>query len=209
MTGPGIIPRFRKRGVTTYIDKVIGRGPVAYWPLYEVSGATAICLINAAQSGTYTGVTLGQPGIGDGNTSPSFDGTSDYCNIYSATLNAAFNRDLYTVAGWMKVSGVGVWTDGAVRYAFYATSDAVNNIVMIEKNSANNQINWTHRAGGTNKFIAATPVSPVGWVHVAMTVTLAGDVGRCFVEYSHITRRTADRSFECIRWLLGSLGDME
>ena len=43
--------------------------------------------------GAYTGVTLGQDGIGDGNTCPLFDGANDFLDFYSAGFSSAFNGD--------------------------------------------------------------------------------------------------------------------
>ncbi|GAI14148.1 unnamed protein product, partial [marine sediment metagenome] len=78
-------------GVLAYDDKVLGMDPIAYWPLSETSGLVANCLVNPAQNGVYTGVTLGQPGIGDGNTAPYFDGTNDYVDVLTAAFIAAYN----------------------------------------------------------------------------------------------------------------------
>ena len=78
----------------TYIQKVLGIEPgnlIAYWPMSEPSGGIAINAEGtAARNGAYTGVTLAQPGIGDGNTCPLFDGANDFNNVYSASLDAAF-----------------------------------------------------------------------------------------------------------------------
>ena len=41
-----------------YNEKVLRTGPIAYWPQDETSGTVARCLVNPAQNGTYTGVTL-------------------------------------------------------------------------------------------------------------------------------------------------------
>ena len=59
-------------GGATYYKKVLATEPanlLAYWPLNEGSGSVADNLEGtAARDGAYTGVTLGQAGIGDGWT---------------------------------------------------------------------------------------------------------------------------------------------
>ena len=57
----------------TYSDKILGYGPFAYFTLSDKVGLVARDLTVNANHGTYFGVTLGQPGIGDGRTSPYFD----------------------------------------------------------------------------------------------------------------------------------------
>ena len=94
-----------------YSDKVLGYSPIAYWPLWEASGATAEDISGNGFDGAYTGVTLGQEGIGDGNTCPLFDGANDYVDIYSAGFAGALMRLRVPLTGWMKVFNAGVWTD--------------------------------------------------------------------------------------------------
>ncbi|MFV1969356.1 MAG: hypothetical protein ACC628_28375, partial [Pirellulaceae bacterium] len=59
--------------------------------MWEASGSISDDLSPQGNDGAYTGVTLGQPGIGDGRTCPLFDGANDYNNIYSAALNTDFD----------------------------------------------------------------------------------------------------------------------
>ncbi len=49
-----------------YFRKVLSHRPIAYWPLWEASGSVAFDLAGNALHGAYTGVTLGQVGVGDG-----------------------------------------------------------------------------------------------------------------------------------------------
>ena len=73
--------------ITTQADNLI-----VYWPLWETSGTTIDNYEGtAARDGTYSSVTLGETGIGDGKTSPRFDGTNDYCAIHTTSLQSAFN----------------------------------------------------------------------------------------------------------------------
>ena len=53
--------------VLLYSEKVLALSPIAYWPLWEAAGAVAEDISGNGFDGAYTGVTLGQTGIGDGN----------------------------------------------------------------------------------------------------------------------------------------------
>lgn len=152
-----------------YSSKLLAYSPISYWIQGEASGLTAIDEINSpAQDGTYTGVTLGQPGIGDGNTCPLYDGVNDYTDIYSAAFAGAFSGTIGTIAGWMKMSGVGVWSDGSPHRIMYIRGDA-NNDVSILKAGANNRLQAIYRTGGANHIANADGYSSTDWIHLLLT----------------------------------------
>lgn len=160
---------------------------IGYWPLSEQVGVTAYDEGGSGLHGTYrntagvlNGVTLENAGIGDGRTAAGFDGTNGYCNIYSAALNAAFNNAEGTVAGWMQVSGSGVWTDGANRTPIVLRADA-NNVVQLLKSSASNTFQFFYVAGGTSKSVSKASFSPTAWQHVALTWSKSGDALKAYV----------------------------
>ena len=64
----------------------------------EASGTDMIDAV-AAHNGTYTGVTLGQPGIGDGLTCPLFDGANDYAIANHADFEGL---TAFTFGGWFR-----------------------------------------------------------------------------------------------------------
>lgn len=73
---------------TTYDQAVLADTPLAYWPLNETSGTTANDLSGNGHNGTYAGgFTLGQTGIGDGETAVAFNGST---GKVTTTLNQAF-----------------------------------------------------------------------------------------------------------------------
>lgn len=135
--------------IGSYAQKVLSYGPIAYWPLNELSGTVANCLVNPAQNGTYTGVTLGEPGIGDGNTCPFFDGANDYVNIQTAALAAAFNGAAGTVQMWW-YHNILSFNDAIGRRMFYAYVD-VNNLTLIQKTGTNANLQADYRAGGVTE----------------------------------------------------------
>src|SRR3972149_4677456 len=79
---------FQAVATLTYAEKVLATEPsnlLAYFICGEASG-TVMQEEKNNYDGAYTGVTLGQTGIGDGNTCPLFDGANDYGNLYTAGL---------------------------------------------------------------------------------------------------------------------------
>lgn len=165
-----------------YNDNVInifGSSLLAYWPLWEPSGATANDISGNARHGAYTSVTLAQTGIGDGRTAASFNGTTSYANIYSASLHSAFNGSEGSIICWLKVSGVGVWTDGILRRAVSIAFNT-NNRVTINKTLASNRVSVEYIAGATNKTVNIT-TSNVGWLCLVITWSKSADQMICYL----------------------------
>ena len=151
-----------------YQGKVLATGPIAYWMLNETSGLVAYDQIRSAQNGAHTGVTLGQAGIGDGRTSPLYDGANDYTNVHSAAFVAAFNGSAGTVMCWARMSGAGVWTDGTFRAAVRLTADG-NNYIHIARGAVNNRLGLLYVAGGAVKDVLLDGLTATGWMHFALT----------------------------------------
>lgn len=158
----------------TYHRKVLnmfGSSIVAYWPLWEASGAAAPLDIsgngyNGAYGATTAKPTPGAAGIGDGHTSTSFDG-GDLINVYSLGLAGAFSGVAGTLLAWGKVSGSGVWTDGTQRFIARLVADD-NNYVFIDKRTTSNNLRVLYSAGGTAKGVTTT-YSATGWFHYGVT----------------------------------------
>ena len=162
----------------SYIDKVIGLGPIAYWPLNEGSGTTAACQINPAQNGTYTGVTLANDATGSfGTAAPFFDGANDYVNIYSLTLANAWNTPERSMMVWAKVNGAGVWTDGATRAAIDLRGVVGTDNYIQRKDNVNNRLDWLYRssAGGILQTRSEAGVSTTDWMCLIFTVSVASN----------------------------------
>lgn len=170
-----------------YTNKVIAVAPaslIAYWPMAEASGSTAVNEEGtAARNGTYPAPTatptLGQAGIGDGRTAPTFDG-GDYVTIQTASLAAAFNGAEGTLAGWFKVSAAGDWTDGAERNVVRFAVDG-NNSVHLRKHTTNNNLLWLYAAGGTGKLVTLATAAPLTWQHMAITWSAAADQMKAYI----------------------------
>jgi hypothetical protein len=166
-------------GALTYTDKVKGiesANLVLYHPMNEASGTTAVDASSQGNDGAYTGVTLGQTGIGDGETCPLFDGTNDFNNFYSAGFNADFKAfgGECTIAWWFKVSGAGVWTDSTSRY-FVRLVDDGSNLFAFHKRNINNRVDLDYYAGGTMDTVAAADYTSTDWYHIAVTISATAD----------------------------------
>jgi hypothetical protein len=162
-----------------YYQKVLALDPIAYWLLDEKSGTVAYDLVaeNGAQNGTHTGVTLGQPGIGDGRTSPLYDGANDFTNIHSATLASAFSGDEGSISIWAKVSAAGVWTDAANRSSVRLSTDT-GDYIMLYKRTVNNSYRLERFDGAIDQITVAT--SSTDWMHFIFTWSIAADEVRAY-----------------------------
>lgn len=164
----------------SYLQQLLATQPasrVAYWPFDEATGAVARELI-AGRDGAYTGVTLGQTGIGDGTTAPFFDST-DRVNLLTSGLASAFNGAEGSISLWCKVTDASIWTDATVRYALFLSADASNQ-VYIRRSATNNQLFAAHVGGGVTKS-ATIPTSSLGWINLIWTWSALAGQGHIWV----------------------------
>lgn len=168
-----LMPWTNKVNYTQIVQSTATANLIAYWTMAEASGTVALDESGNGRVGAYTGVTLGQTGIGDGRTAPSFDGATSFNNVFSASLQSAFNSAEGTIALWVRVSGAGVWSDGVVRRFITLQVDA-NNRVYIEKVAGANTFGFNYVAGGTAKSRNRS-TSTTAWLHAALTWSKSGD----------------------------------
>lgn len=152
---------------------VAGDALIGYWPLWEPSDVVAFDLAGYQRNAAYTAVTLNQPGMGDGSACPSFDGSTSFCNIYSAGFAAAFNNQEVTVLAWCKMPSAAL-TDGVTRRALNIGADS-NNVVRISKPNTNNNLSVSYVAGGTNKVVTKASVTTTDWFHIGLTASKSAD----------------------------------
>lgn len=159
------------------LRRLFGSSIVSYLPLWEPAGATVAADISGrGYNGAPTAVTFGAAGIGDGSTAASFDGSTSFIDWYSAGLASAFNASEGTLMIWAKVSAAGVWTDTTVRVLGLLSSDGVSqNYIRIIKNSINNQLVFTYRAGNVNKAVTKSSVTTTGWMALGLTWSVSAD----------------------------------
>ena len=151
---------------------------IGFWPQDELAGAISYDASPEQNNGAYTGVTLGQPGIGDGRTVPFFDGATSFNNIYSAGLNADFDGTEGTLLIWGRVTNAGVWTDGISRRLLTIEVDA-NNYIIIDKGGANS-IRGIYRAGGTTETATQAGITTLDYFSFAMSWSVIADEVRYY-----------------------------
>lgn len=163
---------------TTYTTRLRAVAPanlIAGWPLAESGGGVATDESGNGRVGAYSNVTLGQYGIGDGRTAALFNGTSSYCDIYSASLAAAFDGGEGTILAWVRAAP----NDGTGRSILILQGSNSNNRIFLDKPTAGG-IRARYTAGGTAKTFA-TAAAPSGWTSVIMTWSKTADDLRLYV----------------------------
>jgi len=179
-------------GDVDYIAKMqglFGNSLIGYYPGAEAPASPlppALDYSPLGNNGAYTGVTLGQPGIGDGLTCPLYDGVGDFNNIYSAGFAAAFNPAEGTVFGWHKVFDAAVWTDAAFRRLWTIRADATNTIDCYKTN-VNNQLFFGRQAGGISDGVATTVAGGItGFFSSALTWSIAAGQLKVYINGAQV-----------------------
>lgn len=163
-----------------YINKVLGIGSsnlLALWPLNELSGSVAInAQGNVSRNGTYSNVSLGQTvGPFGSGLFGRWNGTTSYCDIFSASLQSAFSPTEGSCAAWVKLAAASVWSDGTSRRFINLLADS-SNVVRLGRTTTLNTLEWIYRAGGTLETITSTSVGgTTSWFHVALTWSKSND----------------------------------
>ena len=173
---PGqLLKLFGTTTILTYAQNVaLIPNLLAYWKLDETSGTTATDASGNGYNGTYSGPTLNSiagPSAGMGNA-PSFDGIND--KMTPATLTG-FTPGEGSWGAWCKVSGAGIWTDGASRPAGWFGVNT-NNRYTMTKHTVANQFRYVSLVGGTTTAYNYTTAAPTGWFHVALTWKSTGSI---------------------------------
>jgi hypothetical protein len=183
ITGILAHPTHIRRGVFdrywSFVRMIRPTSLLAYWPMWDFDHYYTYDLSLNRFDASATTIQVGTTGLGDGHQSCTFDGGTDYCNIYSAGLAAAFNGAEGTLAIWAKVSGAGIWTDGVQHEIVNLRADENNRVYLYKL--ANNQLHWRYSAGGTTKSVSLL-VTPTDWFHMAITWSKTRDRVRAFYQ---------------------------
>ena len=157
----------------TYTNKIkalFGSSIIGYYRGAEASGTDALDESGFNYTGAYTGVTLGQPGIGDGLTCPLYDGANDFMQP-PAGFRTALNGQLGSVLFWIAATD---WT--VTGDAFNFQVDASNFIRCQLNAGVTDRIELSYNAGGTTKAVAeASGQTTTAFRHFALTWSLAAD----------------------------------
>jgi hypothetical protein len=156
------------------VKSLFGSSLLAYWPMWDASGTSATDQSGNGRNATYTACTLGQSGIGDGRTAVSLDGSTSYIAANIAGLYTAFSGLEGTLSLWIKVSGAGVYTDGANRRPIHFFADA-NNFVVVDKTTTNNELKLRYKSGGAAEKSFVISQSSTAWLHLGLTWSKTND----------------------------------
>lgn len=165
-----------------YTNKVLALSPLAYWPQAEASGNTVVDATANGRNGTYTSVTLGAVGIGDGRTAASYNGSTSFANVFSASLQGVFNGQSASLSGWAQHGPT--WNSTTLREVLRFLVDG-SNFFIIRKSATANTLEFLYTAGGTAKTIT-TAMTTNAWFHWALTVTKAGDALIAYVNGAQV-----------------------
>lgn len=188
MSRPSVRPAMRQAirdQKRPYYKRLLDLSPIAYWPLWESSGAVVYDVSPYGRHGAYgadaKAPTLGQPGIRDGRTAILFDG-GDYASIYSASLNTAVNKQEGSLFVWVRVSAAGDWTDATARNVIQlGFGNASTEYVRITKTSTNNTMQWSHRVDANVKSISKSDMATTEWFQVGITWSNSNDRLRAYL----------------------------
>ena len=168
----------------SYISRVLNIAPgnlVAYWTLNEQAGSVVTDSAHAAPSafnGAYAGVTLNQPGIGDGSGCPAFNGTTSKINVYTAALVEAFPGDEGSLVLWARAADANVWTEN--WRSLLRLQVNTSNRIALQRNSTANNLFMERIAGGANQNHTITGINVTTWMHLAITWSRAANQVRFY-----------------------------
>lgn len=164
-------------GAQTYASKItnlFGGSIIGWWDQGEASGTASLDRSTSPANGTYSNVTLAQPGIGDGQTSALYNGTSSRSDIGATGFPAKFNGLEGAIGMWLKVSAVGVWTDATARNVISISVDGTTTAQLL-RDASNNSFTFGYNAGGVSRTRNATSQTTVDWFHVILSWSDSGD----------------------------------
>ena len=170
-----------KKSYTQKLRAIFGSSLIGLWSLDESSGTVAYDRSGNARNGAYTAVTLANA-KGPTKTctmAPLFDGSTSFCNVYSAGFAGAFNGALGSVLLWGKVLNVGVWTDSTTRMLSRFMVDN-NNYMDLRTTGASGYLQYL-RAG--NNIADGGPYatgSPTNWFQAVITWSETADELKTF-----------------------------
>lgn len=153
---------------SAYDSAVLADVPVGFWPLSDKTGMTAVDKSENGFDGAYVGgVTLDQPGIGDGDGAPLFDAVSGYVQIPAnpkLTIKYAQPLTLEAWMNWPLVNG----------YRMLMTQDSGNYPYPWEWRLGADY-GWAQSLLPTNVADSAAPAAGE-WTHMVVTVDASGAV---------------------------------
>ena len=152
--------------MTAYDTAVLADSPLMYWEMAEPSGTTMTDSSGNSHNGTFSAVTLGATGIGDGATAASFNGTSSFA---SAAIDLTAQNKI-TLEFWLKEASWG--TTDALGFEFSTNQNTNAGTFLVDPNlsTPSGNVNFgVSKGDGTNYNQGSIPQpSANAWHHFVM-----------------------------------------
>lgn len=165
----GIAPRM----YTAYARRVLATQPanlIAYWPLMESAGSVGLDFSGYGRNGTYSGsLVYGDTGIGDGWSSPYFEGTNCKSDV-TTPMTGVFNGLEGTAMLWVKRPS---WNENW-RDAITCQS-ATGSWFAFRATPATGQMVLYYFGGGVDKTVTVSGLSGSGWYCFALSWSKTAD----------------------------------
>lgn len=167
-----------KKSYSNKVSKILPSNLIGWWKMADTGGTICTDSSPYANNGTYTNITLAQPGF-DGGLCALIDNTADAISVVAATA-ADFNGAEGGFIGWYKVSSAAVWSDGVSgRFARFRVN--ASNQVNIYKAITANSVVFSYIAGGTDKSVTLNPISTTDWFSLGFSWSVSGDAVKAYL----------------------------
>jgi RHS repeat-associated protein len=150
---------------------VLDAGPHSYWRMDDAPGrtaASAVTVNEGSDNGTYSNVTLGQPGPlpGSAGTSASFDGTSSYLSL---PQNLVFQSSYATVSMWFKTAATSAGTLFSTGHSAPGTANPSGAAMPVLYVGSDGKLHGHFWDGTVPGMTSAAPVNDGKWHLVVLT----------------------------------------
>lgn len=143
--------------------------PIGHWKADEALWDGTSGEIKDSSGNNYHGVRGGTATTvaeGKFGRAGSFNGSTDFANVYSSGLAGHFSGNTGTITAWGQITDSGVWTDSTTNGLLQFGVDS-NNRVRFYKRSSTDALKTEYIAGGTNRN-ADCPNQGSNWFFLAM-----------------------------------------
>lgn len=174
----------------SYQEVVLADGPEAFWRFGESEGNAALDSSGHGRNGTYSGLTLGQPGaiVGDSDTSIFFD-SSDYIKTDATDLMP--NMDSWSIEAWVKVTSIGSFLPTVSWYAggYYLYHDSAYLLSINEKGQPEYYLRDYY--GKDIAVVSTTPITDSAWHHLVGVLDRQGGSIKLYLDGNEVASAPA------------------
>lgn len=178
------------------MKNLFGASLIAYWPLNESVGLTALDISGYGANGAYrnTGVTYAQPGFLGSDKAALFDGAAGRINIYSSYLAGALNGQECSILTWIKPTD-SIWNTGASYKNIWGLLADVSNSISLNTGGQSNRITLSYRANGVATTVTTTGFYDISFLPVAITVSYSNSRARLYLNGNLFGNQAVSNAF--------------